>query len=273
MMMKVSVVIPTYKPGNYLQDCLQSLENQTLSKDHYEVIVVLNGCGDPWRKQVECWLSECTMPSVFIHTDTPGVCHARNMGIEQAKGEYLVFVDDDDWVSENFLQGMLGHASPDTVVTSSVIGYRDVTGEYLADYYLARKFDRICMGGGKTSINQGRSFLSSSCFKLIPRSVIGTRRFNPRYKLGEDALFMAELTDRISFVEMSEPDAVYYRRLRDGSASHTMGRTAFPRLLWNAVSLSGSYMKVYLRKPFRYNCAFFATRIMAGFTKRLFCYN
>ena len=269
----ISVIIPTYKPGSYLLECLKSLENQTLGKEEYEVIVVLNGCGDPWRQQVERWLSECSMSSVLLHTDTPGVCNARNMGIEQAKGDYLAFVDDDDWVSGNFLQGMLRHASLDAVVTSSVIGFRDTTGEYLDNYYLARKFELICRNGGKASINQGRSFLSSSCFKLIPRSVIGNRRFNPKYKLGEDALFMAELTDRISFVEMSEPDAVYYRRLRDDSASHIMGRTGFSHLLWNAVSLSGAYMKVYLRNPFRYNCVFFATRILAGFTKRLFCYN
>ena len=271
-MMKVSVVIPTYKPGNYLQDCLQSLENQTLSKDQYEVIVVLNGCADPWKQQVEEWLSECTMSSVFIHTETPGVCHARNMGIEQAKGEYLVFVDDDDWVSVHFLQGMLMHAVHGGVVTSVVIGYRDATGEYLNDYYLARKFERICSTGGKASVIQGRSFLSSSCFKLIPREVVGERRFNPRYKLGEDALFMAELTDRISCVVASEQDSVYYRRLRDDSASHTQGKSNFWHLLWNAVSLSGSYLKIYLSHPCRYDGKFFFTRILAGFTKRLFCY-
>lgn len=268
----ISVIIPTYKPGDYLWKCLQSLECQTLSKGQYEVIVVLNGCGSPWKRKVEELLSECAMSSVLLHTDISGVCHARNMGIDRAKGNYLVFVDDDDWVSENFLQGMLVHASYDKVVTSTVIGYCDGTGEYLHDYYLAKKFDAIRYNGGKTSIIQGRSFLSSSCFKLIPRDVVDGRRFNIRYKLGEDALFMAELTDKISYIEMAEPDAMYYRRLRADSVSHTMGKASFLHLLWNSVSLSGTYLKIYLCNPFRYNCAFFATRILAGFTKRLFCY-
>lgn len=270
--MRVSVVIPTYKPGAYLRECLQSLENQVLLKDQYEVIVVLNGCDSPWKQHVEEWLSECTMSSVLLHTETPGVCHARNMGIEQSKGEYLVFVDDDDWVSESFLQGMLMHAEHGMVVTSTVVGYQDGTGKYLNNYYLAKKFDLMRSTGGQASIIQGRSFLSSSCFKLIPREVVGERRFNPRYKLGEDALFMAELTDRISCVVASEPDAVYYRRLRNNSASHAQGKSNFWHLLWNAVSLSGSYLKIYLSHPCRYDGKFFFTRVLAGFTKRLFCY-
>lgn len=273
--MKISVIVPTYKPQHYLAECLQSLEKQTLAKQHYEVIIVLNGCSEPWLGEVKALLRACTMHTVLIHTGTPGVSHARNMGIARAKGEYLVFIDDDDWVSEPFLQRLLERTSQRTpaVVTSNVIGYRDETGEYLHDYYLARLFQRIRLAGGEASLLQGRSFLSSSCFKLIPRKAIGGRTFNTKFQLGEDALFMASLTNCFSSVATSAPDAVYYRRLRTNSASHADSRQTSAFLLKNALSLAGAYTKVYLQHPFRYNPLFFATRILAGFTKRLFCYN
>lgn len=273
--MKISVVVPTYKPQHYLEECLQSLERQTLDKQHYEVIIVLNGCGEPWLGQVKAWLRQFTMNTVLIHTETPGVSHARNMGIDCAKGEFLTFIDDDDWVSEPYLQSLLERASQQkpTVVTSNVIGYRDETGEYIPDYYLARLFNRIHTADGEASLLQGRSFLSSSCFKLIPRKLIGGRCFNTKYQLGEDALFMATLTDGFSSVATAAPDAIYYRRLRTNSASHADSRQTFAHLLANALSLAWAYTRVYLQHPFRYNPLFFATRILAGFTKRLFCYN
>lgn len=270
--MKISVIIPTYKPADYIRECLNSLEGQTLAKDQYEVIVILNGCCAPWKQRVVQMLEGLAMTSRLVQTDTPGVSNARNIGIEQAKGEFLVFVDDDDWVSKNFLRGMLNRASESAVVTSTVVGYRDEASEYINDYYLAKKFERIANAGGTATTIQGRSFLSSSCFKLIPRDVIGNRRFDLRYKLGEDALFMASITDRLCHVITSDHDAVYYRRLRETSVSHTPGKTNSWHLFGNACSLSLAYAGVYLRNPFQYNVLFFATRILAGFTKRLFSY-
>ena len=95
--MKISIIIPTYKPGPYLKDCLESINNQTMNKKCFEVIIVLNGVIKPY---IECIYNLTKMydfNSVVITTETPGVSNARNIGLIRAQGEYVCFIDDDDY--------------------------------------------------------------------------------------------------------------------------------------------------------------------------------
>ena len=56
--MKISVIVPTYKPQAYLWECLNSLCLQTLSKEDFEVILVLNGCCEPYKTQIQQYLRD-----------------------------------------------------------------------------------------------------------------------------------------------------------------------------------------------------------------------
>ena len=55
--MIITVIIPTYKPQNYLWECLNSLQSQTLPKDDFEVVLVLNGCSEPWKGEIEKFIA------------------------------------------------------------------------------------------------------------------------------------------------------------------------------------------------------------------------
>ena len=98
--MDISVIIPTYKPQDYIWTCLDSLVNQTLSYDHFEVIIILNGCSEPWKSQIEDYIASnmSAMNVTFIQTDIPGVSNARNLGLDAIKGDYVFFIDDDDYM-------------------------------------------------------------------------------------------------------------------------------------------------------------------------------
>ena len=67
---KISVIIPTYKPQNYLWECLESLVRQTFPGQHFEIILVLNGCTEPWKSQIEEFIRRkmSKMNVLFIHT-------------------------------------------------------------------------------------------------------------------------------------------------------------------------------------------------------------
>ena len=65
MATKISVIIPTYAPKDYLWECLDSLENQTLSKDEFEVILVLNGEREPYESMIQKKLPEYSFVSTF----------------------------------------------------------------------------------------------------------------------------------------------------------------------------------------------------------------
>ena len=105
----ISVITPTYKPGSYVWECLDSVYNQTFSGKRYEVIIILNGCNEPYYSQIEEYISSHSDRCAFslIQTDVPGVSNARNIGIEKSNGTYLTFVDDDDVISENYLEELL----------------------------------------------------------------------------------------------------------------------------------------------------------------------
>ena len=209
--MEISVVIPSYKPGDYLKDCLDSLAVQTLDHSQFEVILVLNGCKEPYVSKAESIIQSLppTLQIRLIQTDVPGVSRARNMALDMVCGSYVTFIDDDDWVTPNYLESMLLMAQPGCIVNSNVLSVDVEAGitkkDVLYDYHQFH-------GEEQTSLLRVRSILSSACFKLIPLEMIGMRRFNTGFSLGEDALFMASLTDRIHSVRFTPPDAVYYQR-------------------------------------------------------------
>ncbi len=103
--MKISVIVPTYKPKDYLWECLESIYNQTFSKKEYELILVLNGCDEPYGTRIVSWLNEHTdLQVLYIQTDIGGVSNARNMALDIANGEYITFIDDDDFISPSYLK-------------------------------------------------------------------------------------------------------------------------------------------------------------------------
>ncbi|XQQ05924.1 MAG: glycosyltransferase family 2 protein [Leptolyngbya sp. IPPAS B-1204] len=102
--MFLSVVIPTYNRLPILQKCLQALENQQLRPEPivgYEVIVVDDGSTD----RTVAWLQQANLPHVrWFEQNHQGPAVARNLGVEQAKGDTIVFIDSDLVVTEWFLQ-------------------------------------------------------------------------------------------------------------------------------------------------------------------------
>ena len=124
--MQISVIIPTYKPKDYIWQCLDSLDAQTLDKRLWEVIIVLNGCSEPWETEIKQYIQSHPLTNVrLIQTDEGGVSNARNIGLDQAKGEYIAFLDDDDYVSPTYLEALAAIATPDTIAASNTIAFSD----------------------------------------------------------------------------------------------------------------------------------------------------
>lgn len=258
--MDVSVIIPSYKPGSYLEDCLNSLASQTLDDTRFEIVLVLNGCNEPYYSMAESIIKSLpsTLQIYLFQTDQPGVSRARNMALDMIHGKYVTFIDDDDWVSPNFLESMLFLVQPDSIVNSNVLSVNAETGATMKDVlYDYEQFN----GQEQTSLLRVRRVLSSACFKLIPTEMIGRRRFDTGFALGEDALFMASLTDRIHSVRFTPADAVYYRRLRGGSAIRR--HRSLKHRAANCFTLYASYLGIYFSRPLHYNLLFFLNRLAA----------
>ena len=102
-MPQISVIIPVYKVEQFLGDCIKSILSQTFS--NYEIILVDDGSPDNSGKLCDEFAAGDSRIKV-VHKENGGVSSARNKGIEIAEGEWICFVDSDDWVEPDYLEVM-----------------------------------------------------------------------------------------------------------------------------------------------------------------------
>lgn len=257
---KISVIIPTYKPSEYLENCLDSLSRQLFHE--FEVIIVLNGCCEPylsWIKET-CSIHFSQLNLRIIHTDTPGVSNARNIGIDKALGEYISFMDDDDIVSESYFAEMIGNANQNGIVCSNVVSFQNNIEDANYNYMYTKAFNNI-LKNQSTSFFQIRKMLNGPWGKLFPRNIIGEKRFDTTLKNGEDALFNFNVSNKIKSVKFTTPNAIYFRRLRPGSA--TWKKHPFSYLATNAIHLNNEYLKIYFQDCKSYSLALLSSRLIA----------
>ncbi|GAA4789336.1 glycosyltransferase family 2 protein [Streptomyces ziwulingensis] len=106
MPVKVSVIVPVYNPGTYIEDCIASLQRQSLPPETYEVIFVNDGSTDATPARLDALAAEDGRMRV-IHQENSGWSgRPRNVGIEAARGEYVMFVDNDDHLGDEALERM-----------------------------------------------------------------------------------------------------------------------------------------------------------------------
>ena len=100
----VTVIVPIYNVKNYLKQCLDSIINQTYSK--LEIILVDDGSTDGCASICDEYAKADNRVHV-IHKKNAGLGMARNSGLEIANGEFVVYVDSDDWLEKNMVEKML----------------------------------------------------------------------------------------------------------------------------------------------------------------------
>ena len=186
--MKISVIIPTYKPKEYLWECLDSLVEQTLSKKDFEVVLVLNGCEEPYKSAIEEYIAEKMqgMNVNFIHTDVGGVSNARNLALDRANGDFITFLDDDDYLSRDCLREMLSFQNGDVIVECYPYAFEDGDKQVRQKKYGLSNVYEYCVRHNCNKLNStARKFFSGPCMKLIPFYYIGDRRFDTRFKNGK----------------------------------------------------------------------------------------
>lgn len=258
--MLLSVIVPTYEPQRaYFEECLYSLFNQTMLSHLYEVIVVLNG--DVCTQYADMILDVFTrkpagLDCKLIKTGQVGVSNARNLGIDIARGQYIGFVDDDDIVSADYLEELSKVSSQNIVGVSNLHTFISSIEDNGDNFFACRVIQQRRY---PCSLFKNRAILAFPVAKLIHRDIIGSRRFDPRFKNGEDALFMTEISDLIGGFRFTKEVATYYVRERIGSASRKHLKRG--QLCLDTFLLIKAYISIYLSSPFSYSFLLFVSRI------------
>lgn len=262
--MEISVIIPTYKPKEYFWECLNSLYNQTLDKEKFEVIVILNGCNEPWISQIINWIKLHPLLAINLYTtETPGVSNARNIGLKNASGKYITFIDDDDYISETYLADMVFsiEKDPGAVIISNSISFRDGSG-VIDNYSLRKLFYKLKAQKSTITLFSSRSIFNGPWMKLLPKEIVDGILFDTSFSNSEDSLYMYEISKNISKIELSSENAIYYRRIRSNSAITTKKRTGY--ILKNQCRFFCKVISIYLRNPLKYNLPFTLSRLGAS---------
>ncbi len=261
--MEISVIIPTYKPKEYLWECLQSLAAQTLDRNLFEAIIVLNGCNEPYYSQIKTYIDQ-TLSDLniqYIHTEIGGVSYARNIGLDRAKGKYITFIDDDDYISPQYLEELYKQANEDTIVLAYPYAFNDGEPNIQFPYSLTSAYQYCIQNQCNTINSMARKYFSGPCMKLIPMNYIQARRFDTRFRNGEDSLFMFLISNKFKTLQFTSTQAIYYRRYRLGSAYLSTTRV---QRLCNSIKLIASYTRIYLPNIKQYNFLFYFTRILGS---------
>ena len=220
-----SIIVPIYNtPAEYLRTCIKSCISQKC--DDVEIILVDDGsekyCGEI------CNEFAAGNPTIrYLHQDNKGVSVARNSGLRNAMGEYIVFLDSDDWIPDGFLANISSKIAeqgrPDVLLYGYGSEYRNRSLYRLLSYKKSLKLEKDNLIFAL--IGEYNGFLpydvSNIWAKLIKRSVIEKNdiTFPTGIIKGEDAIFMLHLyyySERISFV----PAMGYYYRKNDRSVTH-----------------------------------------------------
>ena len=207
----VSILSPCYNVEQFLPQCIDSIVNQTYK--NLQIVLIDDGSKDgTWRIMQE-YAARYSRIEVY-HQENQGVASTRNHLLEKVKGDYVLFVDSDDWCEQSMVEFLVGKALTNEadIVVCGMVKNDDVCSEE----YFEVKMDRE---------DTVRKFLfhkelsGSLCNKLVKTSLLHGIRFDNRISYGEDALFCWGLIQYVNKVLLTNK-ALYHYRMNMDSISH-----------------------------------------------------
>lgn len=213
---KISIIVPIYNSENDLDQCIESIVNQTYK--NIEIILVNDGSKDDSINICKKWESKDNR-IVLIDKQNEGVAKARNDGLKKATGDYIGFVDHDDFIEpemyETMLKDMQEH-NADIVMCSSTGIYEDGTSTKAYPNYKSFEIEQNDLI--KRMLQYEKIFCSSVWSKLYKREVVGNLKFDTEIILGDDYYFNGIAYTNIDKLYYDER-SLYNYRIREGSIS------------------------------------------------------
>ncbi len=212
--MFLSLIIPVYNAEKYIAECLDSLLDQDLSPEEYEIICVNDGSRDNSLSILETYAGRHTNVRI-ITKENGGVTTARNTGLTAAKGDYIWFVDADDLIKEQVL-GRLKALIPETGCDRVVFGAYQFT-----DRLTEEELEQSRM----LQLTTNTSWYDAVVWRsLLRRDFLRKQNLYFRYPEithGEDGLFMYEVTLAAPVTAETE-EVLYFYRVHSGSADNAV---------------------------------------------------
>lgn len=215
----ISIIVPIYNVEEYIEDCLKSLDAQDYQ--NYEVVLVNDGSTDNTINLVNNFITNKTTTFKLYNKSNGGLSDARNYGLSMAQGEFVLFIDSDDFISPNTLSitNKSAHESNSDIICFALA---EVTENRKRIRYIPAN---ATLKSGTFSLYDSKNLISSSlpnaCNKLIRKSLFIENKI--QFPVGlwyEDLATNPKLffyANTITFID----DELYYYRQRDGAITKT----------------------------------------------------
>lgn len=210
----ISIIVPVYNAEKYLHRCIDSIINQTYK--NIEIILVNDGSTDISSSICDKY-AQIDERIKVIHQENAGVSVARNMGIDNSSGKYIMFVDSDDWVDEQIVEHLYKKIY-EKQADIAICSHYEINGE---TNQLKKLFIEEYVSGEKEvanfiNNNWGTSLISVPWGTLYKREKIG--RFRVGMSLGEDTLFKVDYFSQTYSVVVSQEPLYYYVRFENAQS-------------------------------------------------------
>ena len=253
-MVKLSIIVPIYNVEKYLHKCVDSLLNQDIND--YEIILVDDGSPDECPQICDNYAAAHKNVHV-VHRENGGLSAARNSGIEVAQGEYIMFVDSDDYIESNVLSGLMMQIDRDNLDVLR-FKYQNVNEKY--EVFLPYKRDQRLENDYLETPTDGVTFLNermnTQCYAwafIIRHSLIYNDEMSPNKSLNDVCLF----TPGIYFEDTdwtprmlckanrvaSTKTVVYNYLMREGSITNAVNRSKQKKVLDDKMRLIGELQR------------------------------
>ncbi len=207
-MIKVSIIVPFYNVENYIEKCLQSLVNQTLGD--IEILLVNDGSQDTSEAIAKQFAEKYPNKIIYLEKENGGLSDARNYAIPYAKGQYIAFLDSDDYVETNMYEEMYNKAQKEDL-------------DYIECDFLWEYPDKTLESKGKQYSNKKEMFIHTRVVawnKLIKREIVQNNHLEfPKGYRYEDVEFFYKLLPFIHHYGIVQKPLIHYVQ-RENSISN-----------------------------------------------------
>lgn len=217
---KVSIIVPVYNTSDYLTRCLDSILSQTYS--NWELIIIDDGSKDNSLNICNEYASKNKQITVLSQVNS-GVSSARNRGIEVSTGEFITFIDSDDWISPDYLEMLINkqqETNSDIVVGNLSIVDEEINKSipFPSENLLLTREEFLKLFGKLYS----ETLISGPCVKLYSSDIIKNHsiQFDPNRNLGEDLIFNLEYLTFCNRLCFFSQVIYFYRSVYNFSLSH-----------------------------------------------------
>lgn len=215
---KISVIVPVYNVEKYIHQCIDSILGQTFID--FELLLIDDGSPDNCGAICDDYAVKDPRVRVF-HQENAGVSAARNKGLDEARGEWISFVDSDDWLDEAHLNNYMRKIDCCNSADLIFQGYKLVANNIYRDNNI--KISKSTNALLKSVlILELRDLFGWTWIKIFKRDfiVMHSLRFDESLSIGEDYLFTLNYCQYIKSVEVVY-SSTYYYRVRSNSLMHT----------------------------------------------------